>query len=217
MQIIEKGIKVPMTTENSKHAGFDSRFAREQVKKMKEWKNDFEAIVVAGSIVCGNASTARTAKGIAAFASTLATTQSGVSLSSTMYNAYMGNAWDQGADISTVLVGRQLKERISGFTTSNTRNIDASDKRIVNGVDIYESDNGVQKIIKHRYVGLVDSTASVYELVGYVDDYIKIGFLDTVHFEERPKSGYYKAGAIVGEGTVQVSNEKAVTKIIGLK
>jgi hypothetical protein len=56
----------------------------------------------------------------------------------------------------------------------------------------------------------------VYKRQTYIPDYIKIGFLDEPHYEDRPNDGYFKAGAIVGEATVQVSHEKAVQFIQGL-
>jgi hypothetical protein len=136
-QKIEKGIAVDSTDQATKHAGFSDRFAREQLKKMKEWKQQLEFSAVAGALVSGTGTAARTMAGIVAFASTLATTQgSGVSLNSDMLNSYLGNAWEAGADHDTVLAGRSLKERISMFTAGNTRTLAAGDKRLVAAIDV---------------------------------------------------------------------------------
>lgn len=215
-QIIERGFKVTMTTENSEQAGFASRFAREQLKKMKEWKNQLEYSVVAGVLATGDGTAnARRMKGLVRFASTLATQQSAVSLSSAMLNAYLGNAWAAADNHNTILVGRVLKERISGFTVSNTRNVPAREAEVVGRIDVYDSDHGRVKIVKHRYVNDA-GVANHQTLVSYIDDYILVGFLDRPHFEDRARTGYAKAGAIVGEATVQVSNEKAVQFVHGL-
>lgn len=212
-QIIEKGIAVSASDQNSKHAGFSDRFAREQLKKMKEWKEQLEFSVVAGSLVSGTGTAARTMKGIAGFASTLTSTlASGVSLTSDMLNAYLGNAWDAGKEHDTILVGRTLKERISAFTAGNTRNIDAKSAELVGRVDVYDSDHGRVEIVKHRYINSI-SGAVTNALVSYIKDYVQVGSLDAVHYEDRAKTGYYKAGAIVGEYTCQVDNEKAVQLI----
>jgi len=136
-QIIEKGIRVAATSMNTKHAGFSDKFAREQLKKMQEWKNQLEFSAVAGALVSGTGTAARTMKGIAGFASTLATTQgSGVSLTSDRLNSYLGNAWEAGDNHDTILVGRTLKERISMFTTGNTRNIEAKAAELVGRIDV---------------------------------------------------------------------------------
>lgn len=215
-QIIEKGIKVTKTNQNSNHAAFSDKFAREKMKKMKEWKNQFELSAVIGSLASGDGSAnARKMQGIIRFASTLATVESTITLTSDKLNTYLGLAWDQGADMDTILVGKLLKQRISGFTTPLTRNVDASSKALPLTIGIYESDHGTQTIVKHRYVDLA-ATGSNHLLCAYMSDYVSTGALDEVHYEDRPNSGYYKAGAIVGEVTVQVANEKSVMKIDGL-
>ena len=204
-EIIEKGFKVSKTDENSNHAAFKSRFAREQVKAMKLWKNQLEYDVIKGSLTTGSSTvTARQMGGIESFAGNTYTTASGsVTFDSTEFNRLMGLAWDDGAEIQTVLVARGMKAKISAFTAGNTRNVEAKAAELVGRVDTYDGDNGRHKIIQHRYM-----TAG--ELTGYIDDYILVGHLDQPHYEERPAAGYYKAGSIVGESTVQVSNENAV-------
>lgn len=214
-QIIEKGFEVTDTQKNSDQAGYSDRFAGEQKKKMKEWKNQLEWSAVRGSLATGDGSTARQMQGLQNFASTLATAPSGVSLSETMFNDYLGDAWDQGSEPDTVLVGRVLKRRISGFTAGSTRNIEAKKAELVGRVDVYDSDFGRVKVVKHRYVQESGDTDN--NLLAYQSDMVKIGFLDKPHFEERAKIGYSSRGAIVGEATVQVGHEKGVVSIERLK
>jgi hypothetical protein len=218
-QIIEKGIAVAMSEQNSKHAGFSDKFAREQLKKMKEWKQQLEFSCTVGSLVSGTGTAARTMQGLSQFASTLVSTlASGVSLTSDMLNAYLGNAWLLGGgNHDTVLVGRTLKERISSFTSGNTRNIDAKAAELVGRVDVYDSDHGRVEIVKHRYIDSAPLAISLPVLVTYIKDFVQVGFLDEPHYEDRAKTGYYKAGSIVGEATLQVDNEKAVQRILQLK
>lgn len=217
-QIIEKGIAVSGTDQNSKHAGFADKFAREQLKKMKEWKNQLEYSVVAGTLVSGlGSTTARTMAGIGTFASTLASTlTSATSLTSAILDNWLGNAWDLvGADHDTMLVGKNIKNRISSFTQGNTKNVSAKDYETVGRVDVYDSDNGRLEVVKHRYVNSASSLVYGTAIITYMKDYIKVGFLDKPHFEDRAKTGYYKAGAIVGEATCQVSDEGAVSLLQG--
>jgi len=209
-QIIEKGIRVGGTQMNTDHAGFDNKFAREKLKKMKEWKNQLEFSVVAGSLVSGTGTAARTMDGIPKFATTLTSTlASGVSLTSAMLNAWLMNAREAGESHDTVLVGAMLKTRISMFTENNTRNIDAKSAELVGRVDVYDSDGGRVKVIYHRFVDSI-SEAVTHALVSYISDYVRVGVMDEVHYEDRAIAGYFKAGAVVGEYTAEVGNEKAV-------
>lgn len=204
-EIIEKGFKVSGTDQNSDQAGFKSRFAREHIKAMKLWKNQLEYDAINGTLSTGSSTvTARTMKGISGFAGNTSTTASGsVTFDATELNKLLGQSWDDGAEITTILVGKGLKSKISAMTTTTTRNIEAKAAELVGRVDTYDSDFGRVKIVAHRYV-----TAG--ELIGYIDDYVLVGNLDEPHFEDRPAAGYYKAGTIVGESTLQVSNANAV-------
>lgn len=204
-EIIEKGFKVSGTDESEDHAGFKSRFAREQVKAMKLWKNQLEYDCLKGVKATGSATvTARQMSGITAFAGNTYTTASGsVTFTSTVFNSLLSQTWDDGAEMNTILVGKGMKSTISGWSTTNTRNIDAKSAELVGRVDTYDSDFGRVKIVAHRYL-------NAGEMIAYMDDYILVGMLREPHFEERPSAGYYKSGAIVGEATLQVSNTNAV-------
>lgn len=203
-EIIEKGFKVSTTDEVSDHAGFKSRYAREQVQAMKLYKNQLEFDVLRGTLCTGSSTiTARAMAGIHTFAGNTYTTASGsVTFDSTEFNRLMGLAWDDGAQIETVLVSN-LKDKVSGFTAGNTRNVDAKAAELVGRVDVYDGDNGRHTIVKHRYI-------VAGELIGYVNDFVLVGHLDAPKVAERPRAGRYLAGAVGGEATCQVSNPKAV-------
>ncbi|MHA1591195.1 MAG: SU10 major capsid protein [Candidatus Heimdallarchaeaceae archaeon] len=208
-QVIEKGIAVSATNQNTDHAGFADKFAREKVKKMKEWKNQLELSAVSGSLASGTGTIARTMAGIRSFASTLVSSHaSGVSLTSAMLNVVLKESWNLGSDHDTILVGAFLKQRISMFTQNTTQNIDASEFKSVGRIDIYQSDFGTQEVVKHRYV---DLGAVTLNMITYIKDFVRMGVMDEVHYEDRAKTGYYKKGAIVGEYTTEVGNEGAVS------
>lgn len=214
-QIIERGYKVPMTDENADHAGFDSRVARERMKKMLEWKETFEIGATVGTLVSGTGTAARSMQGFVRFASTLVTGHSGVSLTSDMLNDFLKNAWEAGDKHDTLLVGALLKRRISAFTESNTKNVEAEDGVIVGRVDVYDSDFGRVDIVLHRHIN--KAAANTYNVLAtYIKDYTFIGELDAPHFEDRAKTGYFEAGSIVGEVTAGIANEKAAQLIRGL-
>ena len=293
-QIMEFGFKVSATDENSNHPAFASRFAREQMKNMKIWKNQFELSAVTGVVGAGGGTgavsainvlaggnysvvpttvvfsapptggttalgtvvtsgsgssfqvtgvivtnpgsgyvsapsitisggtpvtapvltalingSARTMNGVRNFAVSNVTNAGAVSLTSTLLNGYLGSAWVIGSELDTILVNQALKQKISSFTVGNTRNVDAAAAELVGRVDVYDSDFGRMEVVKHRYVAAT-------EIIGYISDYVATGNLDAPHYEDRPRAGYYKAGAIVGESTVQVANERAVMLVTNL-
>lgn len=215
-QIIEYGVAVAGTEMNTKHAGFADKFAREKLKKMKTWKNQLEFSAVAGALVSGTGTAARTMKGIANFASSNKTGRTAISLTSDILNELLKAGYDLGAKYDTCLVGSTLKQRISSFTSPNTRNVDASTATVVYRVDVYDSDFGRIEIYPHQYVNKAFSQTYL-GLILYQSDVVRIGVMDPVHYEDRAITGYYKAGAIVGEYTVEVGNEKGVCYNWGLQ
>lgn len=213
-QIIERGLQVGATNQNSKHT-FADKYAREQLKKMKEWKNTLEVSAVAGTLVSGTGTAARTMQGFIRFA-TLTTGHSGVSLTSDMLNSFLGNAWNAAGSHDTVLVTRILKDRISSFTVNNTRNVAAADGVLVGRIDVYDSSYGRVDVVLHRYIG--NCAANTYEtLATYIKDYVAVGFLDEPHYEDRAVTGYFKSGAIVGEATVALQHRLAGQLVRGLQ
>lgn len=213
-QIIERGYQVSMSNQNADHAGLESKVAREKMKKMKEWKQNLEISASVGTLVSGTGTAARTMQGFIRYA-TLTTGHSGVSLTSDMLNTFLQNAWTAAGEHDTVLVGATLKSRISSFTVGNTRNVSAGDAALVGRVDVYDSDYGRVDVVLHRYIN--QAAANTYNVLAtYIKDYVKIGFMDEPHDEPRPSTGYFVAGSIVGEGTVELGNRLAGQLIRGL-
>lgn len=162
-QIVRKDVLVSETDRASNTAGFADRFTYEVQKATKEWRRDAELAILRGSLASGNGSTSRQMAGIKAQITTLATSQSGVSLSETILNNYLQNAWNQGGEIDAVLVGGNLKRRIDGFSANNTRFVQAGDKKIVNTISTYVSSFGVHDLMLHRLVDLAaDQGSTVY-------------------------------------------------------
>lgn len=214
-QIIEYGVSLGGTQLHTDHAGFDNKWAREKMKKMKTWKNQLEFSAVAGAKVSGTGTAARTMAGIASFASTNKTGFSSVSLTSDILNLLLRRGYDVGAKFDTCLVGSIMKQRISSFSSPNTRNVEASTATVVYRVDVYDSDFGRIEIHPHQYVNAAFAQTQ-NGVILYQGDIVRIGVMDSVHYEDRAITGYYKAGAIVGEYTVEVGNEKALSWAYGL-
>lgn len=166
-QIIRKDVLVSATDRASNTAGFADRFTYEVQKATKEWRRDAEFAILRGSLASGSGSAARQMAGIKAQITTLATSQSGVSLSETILNNYLQNAWNQGGEPDMILVGGTLKRRIDGFNanSNNTRYVQAEDKKIVNTVQMYVSSFGTHELMLHRLVDISgDVNSTIYGL-----------------------------------------------------
>ena len=122
-----------------------------------------------------------------------------IALSSGAFNGFLGVSANYGKTIDTVLAGNVLKSRISSFTVNNTREVNAADNTVFQSISVYDSDFGPVHIQYHRYI-------PAGSIIGYVQDFFAVGFLDSMHYEDRPSAGYYMSGSIVGEATCQLSN-----------
>lgn len=213
-QIIEQGYKVARSNQNADHAGYEDKVAREKAKKMKQWKQVLEIGATVGTLVSGTGTAARTMAGFVRLA-TITTGHSGVSLTSDMLNDFLATAWTVGGQHDTILVGATLKSRISSFTVGNTRNVEAGDGTVVGRIDVYDSDFGRMDVILHRHIN--KAAANTYNVLAtYIQDFVKVGFMDEPHDEPRAITGYFDAGAIVGEAGVKLGNRLAAQLVRGL-
>jgi hypothetical protein len=207
-QIISAEFQVTDSERNSNTAGFKDRYTYEMQKAMLEWRRFAEYSIVRGSLISGTGSTARQLAGVFAQITTLATNQASVSLSETMMNSYLQNAWNNGGNVDMILVGGTLKRRISTFTNTNTRFVDATQSNVNNTINVYDSDFGRVEIHKHRYVsGQVDDTN--LRMAGIQKDKWAVAHLDEPHYQEIPRTGYSSKGMIVGELTLEGLNQKS--------
>lgn len=170
-QIFSKTAVVSGTESAVNRVGGD-RMAMEIVDKLKALKNDIEFALVRGSIASGVASnsgsgSARQLKGIKNWFDGTATTNtsnySGATLTETVLNDMFQTVWENsGKEVNAVYTSMKGKRRISGFTAGSTKNVDSMDKRLVNSVDVYESDAArMVKLFAHRYVTVAgDYTAA---------------------------------------------------------
>lgn len=215
LQIISSEFKVSKTQQLIEKHGIKDRMAYEQDRAMKHWANLAEYSVMHATLVSGTASGAtRTMQGIKWYAS-LTSRVSGVSLSETMFNDFLQDAYARGVIWDTVVVPASLKRRISGFTAGTTKFTDAFEKKLVNVVSVYEGDfGGMIKIIPHRWaIGGADAS----ELIFVKSDSNYISYLDRPHFEDYAKTTDGINGLIRGELTVEVRNGYGVGYYWGLR
>ena len=209
-QIVRIDFSVTDTERARDYPGFKDRYAYEMEKAMKEWNNDAEFNLLRSTLATGTGSATRTMKGLVSSITTVATAQSGVSLSETMLNDYVQNAWNQGGRPTDVYVGARLKRRISGFTANTTRNVQAEDKKAVNVVDTYVSDFGVLRIKLHRY--LWQSGDTNYDIIGIQPDKFRVAYFREPEHTSLAKTGSATKGMIEGEFTLEYLAENSSFK-----
>lgn len=205
-QIIRRDVLVSESERAANTAGFRDRFQYEVKKAMKEWRRDAELAILRGSLNSGNtsASSARSMAGIKTQITTLATNASGVSLSETILNNYLQNAWNQGGEVDLILVGGNLKRRIDGFSANSTRFMPAPDKKLVNTISVYVSSFGTHDLQLHRLVDLSTDVATTSTIYGLQRDKWQIAHLRgrEPQMVNVAKTGDAAKGYVIGELTL---------------
>jgi len=208
-QIVRVGYEVTDTERAVVSAGFNDRYAYEAQKAFKEWSNDTEYALMRASMGCGSGSAARQMQGVKNWmTSNNYTDASGASLSEAMLNNYFQDVWTDGTQVNAVYVPMKLKKKISSFTAGATKNVDLTDRRLVNAVDIYEADAAsMVKLFAHRYVTVSGDTNN--DIVGLDEDKWRIAYLRKPITRELSKTGDSTKGEVVGELTLECLHKDA--------
>ena len=213
-QIVGKNYVVSDTERAVDNAGFEDRLAYEATKAMKSWKQDVEFALMRGTLVCGNGTTARSMLGIKNWLSNV-TSQSGTSLTETMLNDYLQAVWDDGVEVDAIYAPMYLKRKISGFTAGATKNVETTDRRLVNAVDVYQADAAQNvKLFAHRYVTVSGDTN--YDLVGIKEDMFKIAYLRKPKTTPLARTGDASKEQLVGEMTLECLHQNAGFKALAV-
>lgn len=218
-QIVTQTFRVSGTERAVSVAGMGDPFDYQSAKALREWKNKQEFNLVQAGIsaeASGSSGVAREMAGIHACVTSHYTARnSGTSLSETEFNAMVKEVWDDvGNDdvFDLVLVPFGLKQKISTFTAGNTRYIDASDRKLIRPVMVYESDGGVHRIMAHK--DMLNSSGTV-TFLGIKEDKFRIAYLREPTREILAKDGDRDNGQIVGEFTLEYLAERTSVKRTG--
>lgn len=212
IQTIRETFKVSDQQIAATHAGMSDPFEYQKKKALTQWKNRQEFALIRSSLSSGASGVASTMIGIEAVVTSHYTARlSGTSLSETEFNAMVLEvATDVGTDSipDMVLTTLALRQKLSTFTAGSTRYVDASDKKLVRKVMVYESDFGVHRIFGHKDV--TSSAATPGPRVNLLrEDTWKIAYLRKPKYKALPELGSYKAGMIEGDLTLEYLAERA--------
>jgi hypothetical protein len=215
-QILTKVFQLSETQQAIMTAGRSNELDYQTMKFSAELAKDIEyALIINASEVTGTAAVARQLKGALGWIATNVTTASAttVDLTETVYNDNLGLIWAQGGNPSYTLVGAYQKRKISGFTT-NTRNVNADEKKLVSAVSIYESDFGIIQVRLHHVMNAT-APGSILNL-GELDLWHK-AWLRPVKRLELAKTGSSDKWKIEAELTLESRQEKGSGKMTGFK
>jgi len=125
------------------------------------------------------------------------------------FNAVMQSCWVEGGEPKYALCSAANKRLISsGFDGYATKYKQADDKKLVNSIDIYESDFGQVQIVPDRFLGTID--AAVGNSIFFIDpDYVDISELQPTRQMELARTGHTQNRLIQCESCLEVGNEKA--------
>lgn len=216
--IVSQSYRVSGTEQAVAVAGMGDPLVYQKGKALRTWKNNAEYNILRSTAASGSSGVARTMIGIAAVVTSHYTNRnSGTSLTEDMLLDGLQDVWlDVGSDSSVdlVLAPMALKRRISSFTAGSTKYIDASDKKLVRPVEVYEADTGIVRIMAHKDIASAAATPGPM-LLGLREDKWKIAYLRRPAAEDRPKDGDYKGGEILGEFTLEYLAQRANFKQTG--
>lgn len=173
-QIFDKLPRVTLTQQAMDPIGITDLMAHQVAKREREFKTDIEKALLRGSLNSGpTCLTDQTGRRLGGFHNVMTYTTlhvTNASFTEDKFNDWLENGWDRGASLRDVLVHGRLKRGISKFTASSTKYIFSEDRRIVNAVDIYESDFYLTQIHKSRDVPNDVSTAGSVRRCLYLFD-----------------------------------------------
>lgn len=211
-QIFFKQAKVSKTQQAVQTYGIDDLLAQALEWRMTEIATDIEKALITGTGNSGASGTGRRLKGALAFITTNVETGTGSgteALNETMFNNALQKIYDAGGRPKNVHVNSFQKRKISSFTASNTKHIQAESNKLVNSIDTYESDFGVMQIDLNPFMDT--DKALIFQ-----KDLWAVAMLRPIVVEDYPSLGTYVAKTMEGELTLESRNQKGSGKIIQL-
>ena len=177
--IISEPILVTGSAEAVKIATLEDPMVWQKTHALKRLKAKMEWATINGTASAGGCGSARGFAGIQAMISTNVTVRAtNTSFTETELNDIMQESWNQvGSEYiaDVLLCPMVIARRISSFTTTNTRMIDAKLKRIDSQVRVYGSQVGKDvMIIPHKDVRTANTSAHVFAIR---EDLFKYSFL----------------------------------------
>lgn len=215
-QILQKTFQVSGTIDAEAQYGLNTESGYQMRKNTKELIHDVEFALIKNASASGASGTAREMDGMLTFitsevsahtaAAVLTAADTALELA---YNNVLQGIFENGGQPTRTYVTGLTKRRFSTFTTRVTRNIDASERRMVTSIEVYQSDFGTQQVIPHRQM-----TTTVAMIID--PEFWSIPILRAINVNKLAKTGDSTKWQILGEMTLEARAEAANGKLTAL-
>lgn len=222
-QIFSKPFQLTETKLSIKHHGAaNSQYEYHKMKKIIALKKDMEHALLFGTNASGTGSAARRLKGLISFITSYkdSTSYSNKELSPSIMNAMAQAKWAQSSVLGGVLlVGAYQKRRISenfaSFDSANRREVIRDGRTLSIPVDTIVTDFGTKEVVLSHEM----NTNKPKAVVEYAPQFHKLAYLTgrAPKVKELAQTGDSRKFQVIGEGTLEVHNEKTNAIIDNLK
>jgi hypothetical protein len=220
-QISDKVARVSGTQRSVDHAGRDDELDYQVMLKGKELKRDMETIALANqkrsagapgtpravgavlSYIYSNTSKGATGTDPSSTVASVRGDGTQRAFTEVLLKGVLQSVWINGGDPTTIMVGGFNKQQFSTFTGRSTPTENATSKKIVATVDVYESDFGVLKVVPNRFQRARD--VLIFQM-----DLWAMGTLPGRNMVSAPlaKTGDSDRKQVLTEWTIEARNEK---------
>jgi hypothetical protein len=217
-QISDKQYRVTGTQEAVQHYGRESELDYQTVLKGKALKNDMESALFANNTkVAAAAATVPELAGIPAWmtsnVSRGATGSSGGlgtaaspgtqrAFTETLLKTVLQSIWANGGNPDTIYLGGFNKQVMSTFTGNATRFNEASTKKVVASIEVYQSDFGELKVVPARHIAARDCLILQTDMFALAE-------LRPMEKQMLAKTGDSQGAVLLAEYTLEVRNQKS--------
>lgn len=237
--ILRQDIGVSETQRAIAAAGFKDVYAYQIQKAVKRLAIKLERIVFGALTTSTGDSSSGNSRVLRGFQSFIATntafagaytgtvgdaTHDGV-LSSGDFNDMLNTIYAAGGNPEQVYVSPKVKRQVSAFTLpQQNRNIAAVDKRLISGIDFYDSDFGLIQIVLDRWVPESTNTTTAQASATNTGGQMfflqrsinRLAWLRPMQHNLIGRRGDSVAGVVVGEVTLEVLNELANGRMLSV-
>ena len=134
---------------------------------------------------------------------------SNATLSEAHLNDMMQMIWKQGGSVNSAIMSGANKRAVSAFTASATKNVDMSDKKRTQVVEVWETDFGMINLEAHR-----EYSDDRIDFLEY--QYWKLAYLIPFKVETPVRKGTYTEKVITGSVTLECRSPQSNGSVIGL-
>lgn len=190
-------------------------FDRYKAKALVEWKKQVEWHLINGSLLSMATNVGAQMKGAINFidSGNVDSYVSLTTLTELIFDNSMEKIYDDTeAEVVEAYMRINLKQRLSSFTASNTRNVSADDRRLIKPIDVIETDAiPMVKLFAHRDM-------PEWKIMTIVPEAYKVAYLEQPFFDKDiARTGPYMPGAWYGSLTLEALYPKAGAIIANVK